>query len=288
MRQELLQSAQAFLTSESVQSADNESKIQFLRNKGLHDEEIKEAFIRAGEALQIPWPPPRPSLMSQSVYYPSPIPRLTDIQIVSYALLLAIGTFGLTASITVIIKKIMSNLLRTIANYQANRYKQNAVVLSRINQCIQSQQTGTTNSLETEQSKLNDSIDRLVELTLQYKESRIKHQPYIDFKSNVEQFKDIIIQTSMPPNYGSYSTSVFSNKCSDSIEAVVQNVKSEIRSFKGTLLSRRNFPVVTPSPVTPTIRHSIIPVPVEQPPIYHPRRKRSFRSELAPLVKDTA
>lgn len=182
----------------------------------------------------------------------------------------------------------MSNLLRTIANYQANRYKQNAVVLSRINQCIQSQQTDVTNSLETEQSKLNDSIDRLVELTLQYKESRIKHQPYIDLKSNVDQFKDIIIQTSMPPNYGSYSTSVFPNKCGDSIEAVVQNVKSEIRSFKGTLLSRRNFPVVTPSPVTPTIRHSIIPVPVEQPPIYHPRRKRSFRSELAPLVKDTA
>lgn len=47
MRQDLLQSAQTFLTSESVQSADKESKIQFLRTKGLNDEEIEEAFKRA-------------------------------------------------------------------------------------------------------------------------------------------------------------------------------------------------------------------------------------------------
>lgn len=48
MRQDLLQLAQTFLTSESVQSADKKSKIQFLRDKGLDDEEIEEAIKRAG------------------------------------------------------------------------------------------------------------------------------------------------------------------------------------------------------------------------------------------------
>lgn len=183
----------------------------------------------------------------------------------------------------------MSNLLKTIAHYQASRYKQHAVLLNRINQSIQSQQEDTTSSLRTEQTKLNNSLDQLVKLTLQLKESRHKQQSYNGLKSDVDQFRDIIIQTSLPPNHSTYGTSVFSNRYGDSMNATVQNVKSEIRSFKGALLSRRNFPVVTSSSVTPIIRHSIIPVPVEQPPIYHPRRKRSFRSELAPLVvKETA
>jgi hypothetical protein len=46
MRQDLLHLAESFLTSESVQSSDKESKIHFLRNKGLKDEEIEEAFKR--------------------------------------------------------------------------------------------------------------------------------------------------------------------------------------------------------------------------------------------------
>jgi hypothetical protein len=173
----------------------------------------------------------------------------------------------------------MSKILRTISNYQANRYKQTANLLNRINSCIQVQQTNT--NLET---------DRLVQLTQQIKNDR-EDQPYQDLKSDIGRFTDTILQSSLTPNHNTYNeTSGFSNRYRDNNSAAVQNIKSEIRSFKGMLLSRRNFPVVTPvgALVIPTIRHSVIPAPVEQSPIYHPRRKRSFRSELSPLVKDSA
>lgn len=221
----------------------------------------------------------------------------------------------------------MSKILISIANYQANRYKQTASLLSRIDNRIQSQQTEI--SLHKEQSKLSDTLDRLVQLTQQIKKDRQAQQPYKSLKSNIEQLTYTISQTTFTPNYNTFhATSGYSNKYQYNNTAAVQNVKSEIRSFKGMLLSRRNFPNVAlptalptavptavptalpiaikpttssttvtptvPSPVvststsTSTHRHSTIPAPVEQLPIYHPRRKRSFRSELSPLVKDRA
>lgn len=46
MRDDLLQSAISFLSSSKVQSAAHEKKVQFLKDKGLDDEEIEEAFKR--------------------------------------------------------------------------------------------------------------------------------------------------------------------------------------------------------------------------------------------------
>lgn len=48
MRDDLLQLAESFLKSDSVQNADKGKKAQFLKTKGLNDEEIEEAFKRVG------------------------------------------------------------------------------------------------------------------------------------------------------------------------------------------------------------------------------------------------
>lgn len=48
MRDDLLQLAESFLKSESVQNSGKEKKTQFLKTKGLNDEEIDEAFKRVG------------------------------------------------------------------------------------------------------------------------------------------------------------------------------------------------------------------------------------------------
>jgi SOS response regulatory protein OraA/RecX len=48
MREDLLQSAVSFLSSAQVQTAAKEKKVQFLKNKGLNDQEIEEAFKRVG------------------------------------------------------------------------------------------------------------------------------------------------------------------------------------------------------------------------------------------------
>lgn len=48
MREDLIKSAESFLSSANVQSADKDKKVQFLKKKGLTDEEIEEAFKRVG------------------------------------------------------------------------------------------------------------------------------------------------------------------------------------------------------------------------------------------------
>ncbi|KAL4213251.1 hypothetical protein CU097_009074 [Rhizopus azygosporus] len=70
----------------------------------------------------------------------------------------------------------------------------------------------------------------------------------------------------------------------DDQDTAIQSLKSEIRSFKGALLSRRNFPTISTSPVTSNVPSPIVTTatepPASIPDAYHPRRKRSFRSEL--------
>lgn len=46
MREDLVKSAVSFLSSEKVKTADKEKKVQFLKQKGLNEEEINEAFNR--------------------------------------------------------------------------------------------------------------------------------------------------------------------------------------------------------------------------------------------------
>lgn len=57
MREDLIKSAESFLSSANVQSADKDKKVQFLKKKGLNDEEIEEAFKRVGGDSTTPTTP---------------------------------------------------------------------------------------------------------------------------------------------------------------------------------------------------------------------------------------
>lgn len=50
MRKDLLQLAESFLNSDNVKDADKEKKTEFLKTKGLNDEEIEEAFRRVNSS----------------------------------------------------------------------------------------------------------------------------------------------------------------------------------------------------------------------------------------------
>jgi hypothetical protein len=140
MREDLLQSAVSFLLSNQVQSAAKEKKVQFLKSKGLNDEEIEEAFKRTGitattsndtnkiqvgkslfdrlkkksclkyDSIQedVHRLPPKPTSLYQPiqiVYYPpAPPPRKSTKQLLSYALIIGTSTFGIAATLTMIIK----------------------------------------------------------------------------------------------------------------------------------------------------------------------------------------
>jgi hypothetical protein len=51
MKEDLIKSAVSFLSSANVQTADRDKKVAFLKNKGLDDQEIEEAFKRVEAAI---------------------------------------------------------------------------------------------------------------------------------------------------------------------------------------------------------------------------------------------
>lgn len=51
MKENLIKSAVSFLSSANVKTADREKKVEFLRKKGLNDQEIEEAFKRVETAI---------------------------------------------------------------------------------------------------------------------------------------------------------------------------------------------------------------------------------------------
>ncbi|KAI9313131.1 peroxisome membrane anchor protein Pex14p, partial [Dichotomocladium elegans] len=126
LREDLLKSAVSFLSSPNVRSAETAKKVAFLRQKGLTQAEIEEAFKRVGEsgvnaAAQTPTStsaptagpvaprpavPPRPTTAyTQVVYYPlPPAPPMPFQRIVGLALLVGVSTVGLTAAVLNIIK----------------------------------------------------------------------------------------------------------------------------------------------------------------------------------------
>lgn len=217
----------------------------------------------------------------------------------------------------------MSKIFNKIADYQSDRYQQNTRLLKQSEETVKDFTTAATKdvSFKQEQTKLNTSLDQLVEYAKQIKEKRA--EPYYkDLKSNIEKFRNTIIQNPYTSNQFDYTTgmaSSFANRyqVENNRNAAIQNIKSEIRSFKGMLLSRRNFPIVSTRPpmvpaptasvpttaaatATPTATNtsSTPPIPTKTQPgafsnvdanLFHPRRKASYRSELAAQAsKNTA
>lgn len=193
----------------------------------------------------------------------------------------------------------MSRIFKTIANYQANRYRENNRLFEKIDASIIQTNTEDGDPLHNQQIKLNNSLDRLVWLARKVKEDR--ENPYKELKSNIDGLRNAMLQQPLSSNNNTYGASAYINMYHDrgNQDAVFQSIKSEIRSVKGMLLSRRNFPVAKPSVATATatattttaaaaaampLKYSVIPAPKDKSPSYHPRRKRSFRSELNPLT----
>lgn len=183
----------------------------------------------------------------------------------------------------------MSRIFNSIAKYQSNRYKDHADVLKRIETKLREHAGSTHESLIKEQSHLNNGLHRLLSLS---NIERIKNRSeYKMLRSIVDDFQMTITKTTYTNNF-SYSgfTPSYSNRLPyDDQDTAIQSLKSEIRSFKGTLLSRRNFPTISTSPVTSNVPSPIVTTATESPAsvsdTYHPRRKRSFRSELPSSIQ---
>ncbi|KAI8384419.1 peroxisomal membrane anchor protein conserved region-domain-containing protein [Radiomyces spectabilis] len=325
LREDMVKSAVSFLSSPKVRSADQAKKIAFLRNKGLNQAEIDEAFKRvpgsdaqpaivntAGPSSS-PAVPPRPALSSappavQIAYYqPSPPPRMTTQSIIRLAVVTGVGAVGVTAVLVGIIKRIMSRIFRRIAVYQCDRYNQHKALLERLNTKLKAMESSSAASLDVIRRQQTKSLENLQKVQTDIHGYIDENEPYAKFLNALNGFKDQLTHPDVI--FSSFNTSnnfglSFRDYRSD--DSVVQGFKSEIRSFKGMLLSRRNFPSVKPtttfstqvSPATPPSTESVAtpntntntklpPNTASSSPTSsvdlnnHPRHRSSFRADLA-------
>ncbi|KAI8328899.1 peroxisomal membrane anchor protein conserved region-domain-containing protein [Chlamydoabsidia padenii] len=305
LREDKLKLAVSFLSSPKVQTADKSKKTAFLKQKGLTDAEIDEAYRRtttiasthtdtqasASQTTTLPTPssstlPPvvptraPPTRPTHIIYYSEPQPkRLTGKQVLALALLFGVGAVGLASGLVGIVKGFISPILNSIAGYQRNRYNDRHEKLLKLNKSLQhhlpkkSSTEGYWSPLINEQQTLMERLERLVQCSQNY----TLHQPYGKFKNTLLDLKQVLERPEY--NYSTYTPYSMYGSTNRTEDTAVQGVKSEIRSFKGMLLSRRNFPTAQVKPASTTISTTVAPVPVT--PTYHPRqRQSSYRSEL--------
>ncbi|CEP11629.1 hypothetical protein [Parasitella parasitica] len=297
MREELIKSAVSFLSTANVKTAEKDKKTEFLRGKGLTDHEIEEAFKRVEPLLDqttsnIPRIPPRITYGPiQVVYYPSAsILRMTNRQLLHSVLSMGLGSFVITAACVSIIKSFMSNIFNAIAAYQSDRYQQHTHLLKRM-QTTLNHYSATPTDLKMAQERLDSSLVCLTQFAQQLKQEG--EQPYKSLRSTIRRFTNSlannpVISNSNLHNQSSYQSG-FASAYRDRYQVdanhslTVQNIKSEIRRIKGSLLNRKNFPVVAATPTSALTERGFVPPPptVEQNHFaYHPRIGRSsFRNE---------
>jgi hypothetical protein len=149
--------------------------------------------------------------------------------------------------------------------------------------------------LENEQTHLHQSLDKVAEII---KSSPREDKSFKECLSAMERFKnsltnDPLISSSASSyesrTFGSYSgfTNAYAERYQVNTDQnnILQSIKSEIRSVKGSLLSRRNFPTaltstrqtIVPAPQTSTF---IPPPPTAEDPYAHHPRNKSYRREL--------
>lgn len=138
-----------------------------------------------------------------------------------------------------------------------------------------------------------ERLERLVQLSQKCAD---QEEPYGKFKNTLLDLKEVLNRPEY--NFSTYTPysmygSTFANRSNTGFDdTAVQGVKSEIRSFKGMLLSRRNFPTAQVKPAATPSPPPSAPPPADTPQAYHPRQRQtpSYRSDLQakPEEQDTA
>lgn len=166
----------------------------------------------------------------------------------------------------------MSKIFNSIARYQGNRYNDYRNVLSRMELMLKEY---SNNSID--QTHLQQSLDKLVDTV---KSTPREDKAYKECLSTMERFKNSLVNDPMISPSSSYErygnfTNVFAERYQVNTDQsnIIQSVKSDIRSLKGSLLSRRNFPTTRQSIVPPPQTAVFMPPPPTIANHNHPRNK---------------
>lgn len=196
----------------------------------------------------------------------------------------------------------MSKVFNKIAAYQRDRYQQHTQLLNRMESTLTHSSTAT-DDLQLAQEKLDSALHRLLQSARELK--RQDQQPYKSLRSTMERFTNALSHNPLVTNTDARHQfnyqSGFASSYADRYQVdtnhnqTVQSIKSEIRSVKGMLLSRRNFPIVNTAAAaaaaaSPLIAQGFVPPAptIPSPSTYHPRIGRSFRHQTSTTVQDAS
>lgn len=203
-------------------------------------------------------------------------------------------------------QRLIGPILQGIARYQRGRYNDYRALFGKIQQRLEENKQESPLRIVDARQKLTERLNRLT-LDLKDAAEDTRDEPYSEFRDKLADLRYAIEQPDML--YSTYSPYSLRGSGLGSDSPAVQSLKSEIRSLKGTLLSRRNFPMAKPTPAastaaaatttTPATPSAVNTTPEQQAtqqrvtgggstagetspvsPSYHPRRRQDFRADL--------
>ncbi|KAG0170131.1 hypothetical protein DFQ28_009571 [Apophysomyces sp. BC1034] len=273
VRENLLTSATSFLSSPHVKSTERSQTTSFLQDKGLTSWEIDEAFRQANNGVRTP-DVSRPPVPARPLVYhvprmvgPSqPLP-MSFWRILTIAFFMGLSTAGVVAGMLSVVRRLISPILKSVAQYRRDRYNQRRVHLEDLSGTLQAppELRSSSQALAVCHGKLTEGLDCLVnQIRTHVGEKARAPDRMWSLRATLRDFRHTFATAC---EKDSLRSSGYSRR-PISTSPMVENFRTEVLSFKGILLNRKEFPIISePSPPPP--------------PLYHPRRRTSIRAELA-------
>ncbi|CAG8475552.1 5771_t:CDS:2, partial [Acaulospora colombiana] len=259
-REDLISQAIKFLSSPSLTNVDEEKKVQFLLNKGMTKKEIDIAKERVGTMHIPPIVPPR---TYPTVVHAPPIvaARAPMWKKLIYVLILT-GAFS--ALMIAAIKKLLGPMVTAVIAAKQQLYSHQLSLLRKFNEKLSSFVTllekgsdkfSSNNKIievddeENELMPLEDEATAPPSLLapLSTDLANLSERIYIHRQNILKNEAMEDLQRSLTSLTTYLSTNAFSNWSIDneySGDSTVEQVKNEIRSIKGSLIGRSNFPKI--------------------------------------------
>ncbi|RIA85676.1 hypothetical protein C1645_741369 [Glomus cerebriforme] len=257
-RENLILSAVKFLSSPQVRNADEDKKLKFLLSKGLTRVEIDIAKGRVNEEK---------SLVMDSVTTPTdppPIPPRTYQMVVArtplwkHLILVLLITGVFSATMIAVIKKFLGPAVTAIISAKQQLYAHQLNLFRRFNENLSTilslrKSTSPNKSDESPTPYEIDGISTppnlLAPLATDLSELTEKLSTHQQNLAKYDTMPDLQLSFTSLATYLSSSVYSFSSwSSSNDRDSSVSQVRSEIRSLKGLLINRRNFPKIPPVP----------------------------------------
>ncbi|CAB4384583.1 unnamed protein product [Rhizophagus irregularis] len=257
-RENLILPAIKFLSSPQVRNANEDKKVKFLLSKGLTQAEIDIAKNRVDKEQSVTPPVVNPRMMG-SVTITQPPTDPTDPPPVpprafSAAMIAVIKKFLGPAVTAIIFAKqqlfshqlnlfrMFNESLSTILSLRKSTSPSKPLERNNVNEDDESLTPYEIDEISTPPTLLAPLATDLSELT----EKLSKHQQNL---AKYDTMPDLQLSLTSLATYLSSSIYSFSSwSSSNDRDSSVSQVRSEIRSLKGLLINRRNFPKIPPVP----------------------------------------